>query len=231
MQSLADGCNRFGGLRYYNDVPMWIGSPLLVHGRCQKNIFDIANIIAYNKKMIYDIYDYYIDSHNLPDIMKKFVEKQEIKTINYADTTIICSEQRKEQIKNSKPKNLIVIHNSPNIPKELNTIPSVIKSKTKNTKIVYIGILQDDRLLLEISEDIKRYPQYELHIGGFGKYKNYFEEQARINENIFFYGNMEYNNVLKLESECDFLFATYNPIIANHSYSAPNKFYEAIALR
>lgn len=57
VQSLADGCNRFGGLRYYNDVPMWIGSPLLVHGRCQKNIFDIANIIAYNKKMIYGTKD------------------------------------------------------------------------------------------------------------------------------------------------------------------------------
>lgn len=53
VQSLADGCNKFGGWRYYNDVPMWIGSPLLVHGRCQKDIFDIANIIAYNRKMIY----------------------------------------------------------------------------------------------------------------------------------------------------------------------------------
>ena len=53
VQSLADSCNKFGGWRNYNDVPMWIGSPLLVHGRCQKNIFDIANIIAYNGKMIY----------------------------------------------------------------------------------------------------------------------------------------------------------------------------------
>ena len=57
VQSLADGCNRFGGIRYYDDVPMWIGSPLLVHGRCQKDIFDIANTIAYNKKMIYGTKD------------------------------------------------------------------------------------------------------------------------------------------------------------------------------
>lgn len=52
VQSLADCCNKFGGWRYY-DEEMWIGSPLLVHGRCQRSIFDIANIIAYNKKMIY----------------------------------------------------------------------------------------------------------------------------------------------------------------------------------
>lgn len=57
VQSLADGCNKFGGWRKYNDVPMWIGSPLLVHGRCQKDIFDIANIIAYNGKMIYGTED------------------------------------------------------------------------------------------------------------------------------------------------------------------------------
>lgn len=36
---------------------MWIGSPLLVHGRCQKAIFDISNSIAYNNKMIYASFD------------------------------------------------------------------------------------------------------------------------------------------------------------------------------
>ena len=36
---------------------MWIGSPLLVHGRCEKAIFDISNSIAYNNKMIYASYD------------------------------------------------------------------------------------------------------------------------------------------------------------------------------
>ena len=33
-----------------------------------------------------------------------------------------------------------------------------------------------------------------------------------------------------MESECDILFATYNPKVANHRYSAPNKLYEAMAL-
>ena len=41
---------------------------------------------------------------------------------------------------------------------------------------------------------------------------------------------LEYDKVLRLESECDVLFATYNPEIANHKYSAPNKLYEAMAL-
>lgn len=53
VQSLADSCNKYGGWRFYEDKEMWIGSPLLVHGRCQRPIFNIANIIAYNGKMIY----------------------------------------------------------------------------------------------------------------------------------------------------------------------------------
>lgn len=57
VQSLADECNAFGGWRVLNGEKMWIGSPLLVHGRCQRTIFDISNIIAYNKKMIYGTND------------------------------------------------------------------------------------------------------------------------------------------------------------------------------
>ena len=57
VQSLADRCNQFGGRRYYNGEKLWIGSPLLVHGRCQRPIFDIANEIAYNGKMIYGTKD------------------------------------------------------------------------------------------------------------------------------------------------------------------------------
>ena len=57
VQSLADGCSQFGGWRNYDDGEKWIGSPLLVHGRCQRKIFDIANKIAYNEKMIYGTKD------------------------------------------------------------------------------------------------------------------------------------------------------------------------------
>ena len=41
---------------------------------------------------------------------------------------------------------------------------------------------------------------------------------------------MKYDEVLKLEDKCDILFATYNPDVPNHKYSAPNKVYEAMAL-
>lgn len=184
----------------------------------------------FNKKLVYDIYDYYIESHYLSKLLKKIMEKQEIKTINNADVTIICTEQRKLQISKANPKKLVVIHNSPQIPMNLDKMPRISNTATKKKKIVYVGILQDDRLLLEVANAVKDGSKFELHIGGFGKYEEYFKDLSNKYENIYFYGPMSYDNVIKLESECDILFATYNPSIPNHKYSAPNKLYEAMAL-
>ena len=186
----------------------------------------------YNKKLIYDIYDYYVDSHNVPSIIKDVLEKLEIKIINNADTTIICGEWRKEQIKKAKPRNLVIIHNSPNIDyNAINGRTGIIKSDSDRVKIAYVGILQEGRLLKEVADAISENSDLELHVGGFGKFQDYFEDLSKKYENIYFYGTMKYDDVLKLESECDILFATYNPIVKNHKFSAPNKVYEAMALK
>ena len=179
----------------------------------------------YNKKFIYDIYDYYVDCHNLY-FLKRFIENIDISIINRSDVVILCTEQRSEQIKKSQPKRIEIIHNTPDIKKKY----IATKFDEKNIKICYVGILQDDRLLIEIGNSISKYPNVELHIGGFGKYENFFENLSQKNKNVFFYGQMKYDDVLNLESKCDVLFATYNPDVPNHKYSAPNKVYEAMAL-
>lgn len=190
-----------------------------------------ARFIAklYKKKIVYDIFDYYIDSHYVPNKIRKIVEKTEINIINKADLTIICTEERREQIKKARPKKCIVIYNTPRID-ESSINQKIIKSSNNKFKIVYVGILQDNRLLKEIGEEIKKYPDFELHIGGFGQLQNYFLGLSQKYNNIFYYGQMKYEDVLKLEKDANFLFATYNPEITNHKYSAPNKLYEAMAL-
>jgi len=185
----------------------------------------------YHKKLVYDIFDYYVHAHNMPAVLEGILEKQEIKVINNADVTFICGEWRKEQISKATPKKLVVIHNSPSINyEEIENGASIVKSKNNKLKVVYVGILQDDRLLKEVADVIKEEDNVELHIGGFGKYEEHFKNLSENYENIYFYGTMKYNEVLKLESECDILFATYNPEIKNHQFSAPNKVYEAMAL-
>ena len=210
----------------YRKLKNYINQYDIIHA-CDFETAYVASKIAkkYNKKFIYDIYDYYVDCHNLK-FMSKLVEKVDIKVINSADCVLLCTEQRKEQIKKSNPKKVEIIHNTPII-KETYTNKEFTKEKIK---VCYVGILQDDRLLCEIGENISKNPNVEFHIGGFGKYEKYFEDLSKKYSNVKFYGQMKYDDVLNLESKCDILFATYNPKIPNHKYSAPNKVYEAMAL-
>ena len=182
----------------------------------------------YNKKLIYDMYDYYVDSRPMPYLIKKNIEKRENSIINFSDISIICGEWRKKQIKGTHPKKLIVIHNTPNI--NYKESKKIIKSNSKKIKVAYVGVFQDNRLLLELLDKFKKNNDYELHIGGFGIYENQISDVANQNDNIYYYGSLKYDQVLSLEADCDVLFATYNPIIQNHKYSAPNKVYEAMAL-
>jgi hypothetical protein len=54
-QTLADRANRYGMYlgEEGSDDAVWLGSPLLVHRRCLDPMFDIANNIAYENKMVY----------------------------------------------------------------------------------------------------------------------------------------------------------------------------------
>ncbi len=52
VQSLADRANEFGAIIDQGLRPLWIGSPLLVHRRCEEPMFSISNQLAYNGKMV-----------------------------------------------------------------------------------------------------------------------------------------------------------------------------------
>lgn len=174
------------------------------------------------KKFIFDIFDYL--STNPNGLFKKIIKKLEDGIINNADATIICTEDRLNQIKDSKPNKVVVIHNTPE------SVNYCFKKPQQKIKIVYVGILQDYRLLKEMSNVIRNRRDCELHIAGFGIYSNYFDELSQKNDNIHFYGKISYDETIKLESNCDIMLALYDPKIGNHIYAAPNKFYESLML-
>lgn len=189
----------------------------------------IACIFAkmYKKKLVYDIFDFYVDSYNVPSYLKKIIKKVDYYVINSANAVIICSEQRKEQIKGSNPKQIIVLHNTPKMYAQKFC---KLKSCSTNIKIVYVGILSRHRFLEEIVDVIKNNENFEFHVGGFGELERYFEQMSKKYKNIIYYGKMPYNKTLELEASCDIMVAIYDPKIPNHKYSAPNKFYEALML-
>ena len=181
-------------------------------------------------KFIYDIYDYYVGSRKIPKPLKKILEKQEIKVINKADTVILCTEERKDEIKKATPKSVEIIYNTPNIEQISKKKVIIEENDNCRLKLCYVGVLSNVRLLKEIIDEIENHQDVELHIGGIGPLSEEVAKKAQELNNVYYYGRMNYHDVLALEKDCDVLFATYNPEIKGHKYSAPNKIYEAMGL-
>lgn len=182
------------------------------------------------KKIVYHILDFYVDSHNIRNgVLNKFIKKLEFKVINYSNITVICTEKRNEQILGSYPKKLIVIHNTPlnnfDIDKHFE-----LRGDRSKCRIAYVGILSDSRYIIEIAEFVSKHKNFEFHVGGFGYLEQEIKGYAEQYDNIFFYGKLQYNQTLALESACDIMTAIYDPQVPNHRYAAPNKFYESMML-
>lgn len=52
-QQLADRISRFGTFVQSDDDPIWVGSPLRVHRRCDNPMFEISNRVAYDGLMVF----------------------------------------------------------------------------------------------------------------------------------------------------------------------------------
>lgn len=192
--------------------------------------FQIAKL--FKKKFVYDIFDFYVDSFQVPKYLKRIIKSQDYKIINSSDAVIICSENRRKQIAGSKPKSLYIIHNTPELDTHdvLKRDLRVYDLKNNRIKIVYVGILSDGRFIREIANLVKEDMNLEFHIGGFGEYESYFKDLSIKYDNIIFHGKLPYSKTLELENSCDIMVAIYDPSIPNHTYAAPNKFYEALML-
>lgn len=173
-------------------------------------------------KFVYDIYDYYVDSHSIPRFLRRKVEGKEIRIINKSDATIICTEERIKQISLSEPKRIEVIHNSPNV--------DLIVNEQTEYDYVYCGALCSKRLIEEILFNYPNHKELVFYFAGYGEYSTLCKAMADEYENFHYSGPLPYNEVLAIESKAMALSAIYEPTIRNHVLCAPNKFYEAMAL-
>ncbi|MFC4049909.1 DEAD/DEAH box helicase [Actinomadura syzygii] len=56
-QQLADQTSRYGTYLPGEDDPVWVGSPLRAHRRCDEPMFTISNQVAYDGLMVYSVTD------------------------------------------------------------------------------------------------------------------------------------------------------------------------------
>lgn len=179
--------------------------------------------IKHKIKYVYDIFDYYVDAHSVPTILKKYIENDEIATINNSEVTIICTEERKEQIEKANPRKLIVIHNSPDVDEYIN-------NTDEQYDYAYCGSMFNGRLIEEI---LNKYPEnsdLKFVFAGYGEYADLANKLSKEYSNFTFLGSIPYSKVIEIEQDSKIISAIYNPNIRNHRLCAPNKFYEALAL-
>lgn len=223
------------GIKNFDKLIKWFG---FVKKCLKKNAKDIDAVHAcnldagipalsfckqYNIPLVYDIYDYYIDAHRIPNVLVGTIEKKEIDVINFSKLCIICTEERKKQISKATPQNIVVIHNSPSVGRAI---------YEEDTPVLYdyfyCGVLGGGRLIHEI---------LNLNDGrfrmGFAGYGDHIQTIQKANDkfgNIDYLGEIPYRKCLEYEKKSLCLSAIYEPTYRNHKLCAPNKFYEALAL-
>lgn len=184
-----------------------------------------------NKRIIYDIFDFYADSRlAILNFLRSLLRIFELKAIEWADAVILPDETRKEQIKGAKPRSIITIYNSPP-----DMLASLQRNKTilrrAELQIAYIGLLQVERGILEMLKVLSYHPEWHLDLAGFGgEDERAILTMARSLPNVTWHGRVPYERALELSYAADVLFATYDPAIPNHRYSSPNKVFEAMML-
>ena len=185
--------------------------------------------VFYGKRVVYDIFDFYADHlRATPDFVKKLIRWVDFKAINAAKAVILVDDARRQQIFGSNPRRLEIIYNSPQDIEK--TLQPEGRPKNSSLHIVYIGLLQVERGLLDVLEVLERHPEWSLSLAGFGGDADRIEEISAGLSNVTFYGRVDYEQALRLSKAADVLFATYDPVIPNHRYSSPNKLFEAMML-
>ena len=173
-------------------------------------------------KLVYDVFDYYVDAHDLPNVLRRWVENQEISIINFAEATLICTEERRVQIAKASPKEVAVLHNSPEVPE--------IEETAEKIDYAYCGQFIGMRLISEMFDLYEKNSDLKLTFAGAGVYAERARSLSEQHDNFSYLGSIPYTEVLKLESQARVLAAIYAPSLRNHQLCAPNKFYEGLAL-
>ncbi len=182
----------------------------------------------FHKKVIYDIFDFYADHlRATPASIKRLIRHVDLWVIGQVDALLLVDEQRIEQIAGAHPKRLAVFYNTPE-----DVSPELASSTTDDISIhlVYVGLVQFERGLLDILEVMRRHPEWKLDLAGFGGDEEQIRKAAEDTPNVTWHGRVRYETALLLSSHANVLVALYDPRIENHRYASPNKIFEAMML-
>jgi len=178
------------------------------------------------KKVVYDIFDFYVDMVSFPAPISSCIAKFDIFLMRFADALIIVDPSRLKQIKRENDSSVAIIFNSP---MDDNCISDTKFHKDEQYfKIFYSGHLFKDRDFNSIIEIVKENKNLRLEVVGWGDFEEEFIELIGEESRISFGGMIPYKEVIQRTLKSDLLFALYDPSVPNNLYASPNKLFEAM---
>lgn len=182
------------------------------------------------KKVIYDIFDWFVDSRNFNNkLLKSMILSLEKFSLKRSDVVIICDEERTVQL-NHVPKVLWVLPNIPHFNQsDLQLMPST--NSQDELVLSYVGVLSDDRGIDNLLDVVKMLPHVKLNIAGFGVRESKVIDYSEKYDNIQYYGSVPYHIGLNIMNQSDIIVAFYEKKVKNNIYAAPNKYYESLFLQ
>lgn len=211
---------------------------LITHGEefdvlhaCDLDTGYIASLVAkkLNKILVYDVFDFYAESRNIPKAMAAIARELEYRVVKRSNATIICTDERRRQIAPAIEKtNVIVIENTAIDEPDLR---SSSRSRDGHSIVLsYTGTLGRDRLLEEAVRAICASPGLEIDIAGTGPLEGYVLDISGTCESVRYHGQVSHRAALEIEANSDLILALYDPRIPNNVLTASNKFYEGLML-
>lgn len=177
-------------------------------------------------RLVYDAHEIwgYMVSKDLPRWWANYYLKKEKKLINKTDKIITVNDPLREYFEKITKKPINIIMNCKHIQK---TRYEAVNNK--KFTLLYIGVLNSSRFLIEIVETIIKIPEVKLIIGGMGKtaYVESLKNSCKEAKNIDFIGIVPNEKVIPMTKKADTVICVVDPNNKNNKIGLPNKIFEA----
>jgi glycosyltransferase involved in cell wall biosynthesis len=186
--------------------------------------------------LIYDSHEIYHEmaGENLSPFFVKLLAAYERNMVRKPRMMITVNEPIADIFKNYGASDVRIIMNcQPDAPTDPAKVEETRKKLALDGKRIalYIGVLEPNRLLLELAEThSKGKDDFILVIGGFGSLESRLASIADAsNGRVRFIGKVEPASVPAHNAVASVLLAAYDPALKNNRMGAPNKLFEAMA--
>ena len=184
----------------------------------------------FGKKVVYDIFDFYAEHLRVtPRWIKCIIKTLDLCVINMVDCLIVTDDARWAQLGIDPPETGVVIYNTPQDVRQYIKEQDQL-SPSADLCLVYVGLLQVERGLLDVLALLKQKPNWHMDLAGFGGDEAQILEMAGKMKNVHWHGRIPYQRALEMTHAADVVLALYDPALPNHRYASPNKLFEGMML-